>query len=571
MEQDYDIVVLGSGIAGSITALVLQQAGMKTLVIERKTHPRFAIGESTIPTTTLLLTQLAERYGIPELAEISTYQGLKKHGCAAWPKKVFWFGVHRAHAPLEPSHESVNEAALPPVGPDVHMLRADVDAFLVSCFKKYGVDYVENTEVLDFQSDTESATLRIRNAAGEQAIRAQFVVDATGHASFLADRFKLRDEPAQLQTNTRSMFGHFEALADLDEVLGGPNPAFRFRRDGGTMHHCFPGGWIWVIPFDNGVTSVGLELDRRMYPLDESISAEEEFKALIDRYPSIQAHLGAMKPVRPLVRTDRIQFTSKTILGERFILTPHAASFIEPLFSTGIVLTLSFISRFASEASEAFATQDWRFERFRFIEKLFFAEVKQIDLLVNGLIHSFRDYELFKQYWRNWVFGTMAQYMCGVLVKGATRTSPMLYGSGIAWFETDLQQMHDWVCRSDLDPLLLAQQIKDRVDPWWPQLLSSMSQSDDDFAIGSERAVNVMAETVNLKIVHEFFRQIRNAYSAEEPSIKLSHGAEWMEKVRHEYLSYVKAHGLTGPAGKRIIWEVLPQLQARSHAASITH
>ena len=86
MERNYDVVVAGGGIAGSITALVLQQSGIRTLVIERGSHPRFAIGESTLPTTTFLLRRMAERYGIPELAEICSYEGLRKNGCAAWPK-----------------------------------------------------------------------------------------------------------------------------------------------------------------------------------------------------------------------------------------------------------------------------------------------------------------------------------------------------------------------------------------------------------------------------------------------------------------------------------------------------
>src|SRR6185369_16037858 len=102
---------------------------------------------------------------------------------------------------------------------------------------------------------------------------------------------------------------------------------------------CFRGGWIWVIPFDNGVTSVGLQLDRTLYPIDETKSPEEELYLFMKRFPSIWAHLGKMVPVRPIVRTDRIQFTSKSILGDGFILAPHAAGFIEPLFSTGILLT----------------------------------------------------------------------------------------------------------------------------------------------------------------------------------------------------------------------------------------
>jgi FADH2 O2-dependent halogenase len=549
MKRHYDIVILGSGIAGSITALVLQQAGLETLVVERKTHPRFAIGESTLPTTTLLLQQFARRYGIPELAEITSYPGLRKLDCAAWPKQVFWFGVHRDHAPLAPRHESINEALLAPLGPDVHMLRADVDAFLVSLFAKYGVDYVENTELLDFTVDADGANVRLHHAQGEQEVRARYVVDATGHASHLAQKFGLRDETARLTTDTRSIFGHFRNVADIDDALGGPNPVFRFRRDAGTMHHCFPGGWFWVIPFDNGTTSVGLELDRQTYPSDDSLSAEDELKQFIARYPSIHAHLGAMEPIRPLTRAERIQFTSKTILGDRFILTPHAAGFIEPLFSTGIVLTLSFIDRFAPAAIAAHADNDWQAERFRFIERLFFAEIRQIDLLVSGTIRAFRDYDLFKQYWRNWVFGTLVQYGCCVLTKGATTACPMLYGAGMPEFVADLEAMHELTGRTDLDDRELARRIKALADPWWERVLSSVTRTRGDFSIGSESAVNVITESPSLADALEFFRQLQLAHRFSDSAMQFAHVDEWAKHAGAEYARQIKMFGESGQDG----------------------
>jgi FADH2 O2-dependent halogenase len=487
----YHTIVLGSGIAGSITALVLQQLGCKTLVVERKTHPRFVIGESTLPTTSLLLHHLASAYGVPEIAEVAHYLTLRDNHCAAWPKQHFWYGVHREGAPLDPRHENLFETLLLPAGPDVHMLRADADAFLASRLEKYGVDYLENTELIDFRAEPDGITVRIKGPAGERDVRARFLVDATGHASFLASRFGLRDKDAQLHTNTRSIFAHFKGVPDLDEALGGCNPTFRYRRNAGTMHHCFPGGWWWVIPFDNGVTSVGLQMDRRMYPLDESITPEAELAAMLDRYPSMKRHLGGMEPIRPLIRTDRIQFTCKSVLGDGFILTPHAGSFIEPLFSTGILLTLAFVSRFAAAAKEALADGDWNIERFRFVERLFFAEVHHIDHLVNGMIQSFRHYEIFKQYWRNWVIGTFSQWCTGVLAGGATRDNPMLYGSGLPGYMDELRSMHEVVCQKDADPLAVAAQIHERTQARWEHVCSSVLRTRGDFSIGSDRSLCV--------------------------------------------------------------------------------
>jgi FADH2 O2-dependent halogenase len=491
MENNYDIVVLGSGIAGSIAALILKSIGLSTLVVERKSHPRFVIGESTLPTTSFLLRHLARTYGVPEVAQVAHYIELRENGCAAWPKQDFWYGVHREGTPLDPRHESLFETLLLPIGPDVHMLRADADAFLARSLGKYGIEHLENTEVREFEPGADGVRLRIEGPQGSREVRAGFVVDATGHASFLAKRYGMRDEPARLETNTRSMFGHFKDVRDLDETLGGLSPMFRFRRTAGTMHHCIPGGWCWVIPFDHDVTSVGLQLDQRMYPPNEKLSPEEEMQAIFDRFPSIKAHLGGMKPIRPVLRADRVQFTSSTILSDGFILTPHAAAFIEPLFSTGLVLTLSFIARFAPAARAARDAKDWNIERFRFIERHFFAEIQQIDRIVSGMIQAFRHYDIFKQYWRTWMIGTLAQFNTAILANGCTTEVPMLYGTGVRGFPEALESMREMVCQLDADPVALAAALKERIDPWWERICRPTLGTDGDFSVGSDLPVGV--------------------------------------------------------------------------------
>jgi FADH2 O2-dependent halogenase len=540
MKQRYDVVILGSGIAGSILALVLGRVGVNTLVVEKDSHPRFAIGESTLPTTTFLLRRFATRYNIPELADICSYEGLRKHGCAAWPKQIFWFGVHQQDRPLETRHECINEALLAPLGPDVHMVRADVDSFLVSLLEEYGVDFVDRSCMKRFDARPDYARLEIETAEGIQEVRTELVVDATGHASQLCRELNLRDDEPSLHTNTRSVFGHFSGVPDLDTELKTKNPNMRFRRSAGTQHHCFEGGWFWVIPFDNNVTSVGLELDRRRYPRDPALSPQEELASFIQRFPSVQAHLGAMEPVRPLVATDRIQFTSRSIVSERFIATPHAAAFVEPLFSTGIMLTLSFIDRFAHAAGNALKTKDWSTGQFAFIEKLFFDEIRQIDLLVDGTIQSFRNFDLFKQYWRAWVIGTFVQYGCCILQDGATVDRPMLYGAGIPGFVRDLQRMHELVNSVDTPPAALAASVKRLMDPWWDRLIASVTQSNGDFALDSAEPLNVMANPLSAQAIGLFFNTLIDDYEFRDVQDKLSNLSAWIAREKtnwHKYAS----------------------------------
>jgi tetracycline 7-halogenase / FADH2 O2-dependent halogenase len=516
MLNEYDIVIIGSGLAGSATAMVLSRVGFKVLVIEKKAHPRFVIGESTVITTTLLFNLLAQKYDVPELGQLAHYLTLRENGCAAWPKQHLWWGLHRENQPLDPAQESLFETHFLPSGPDVHMLRADADAFLVSRLDRYGVDYEDWTDLLNFETDATGVNLQLSGPRGERVVRARYIVDASGHASFFASRFGLRDKVPNLGTNTRSIFGHFEGVPNLDDVLSGNNPSFRFRRQGGTMHHCFPGGWIWVIPFDNGVTSVGLQLDCRMYPLDERISPEAELKSVVMRYPSIEAHLGEMKPVRDLLRTGRIQFSSKTILGDRFILTPHAAGFVEPLYSTGLVLTLTFIARFAEAAREAKEKDDFSQEQFRSIERWFFQELRQIDRIVDGSIQSFRNFDVFKQFWRSFLIGTMAQFGLCLTTKADIRHHPMIYGTAIPGFTEVVEEMHAMVCRPPSDEEALALALKDKIDPWYEQVCAPvlyLEPGKSDWSTRSRMGCGVCTETSGFP-VHTWTEKIASQYAA---------------------------------------------------------
>src|SRR5437763_15671094 len=70
-ELQFDVAILGSGMAGSMVAAVLAKQGVRVVLIDSETHPRFVVGESTIPHTSLLISLLAEKYGMPDLEHIA--------------------------------------------------------------------------------------------------------------------------------------------------------------------------------------------------------------------------------------------------------------------------------------------------------------------------------------------------------------------------------------------------------------------------------------------------------------------------------------------------------------------
>jgi tetracycline 7-halogenase / FADH2 O2-dependent halogenase len=464
--KSYDCLVIGSGIAGSLTAIAMARAGIRTLVVESKTHPRFAIGESTVPATSLGLCALAETYDVPEFRQISHYLGLKEIGCAAWPKQSFWFGYHREGTPLAERDEVLVATLDLPIGPDVHVLRADVDSFLVSLFPKYGVDYLEHTEVSDIEtSSTHVRVLLTSKTHGRSEMHAQYIIDCSGHASFLAERFGLRDPVPRLRTNTRTIFSHFEGVPMLEQLIDKKVEVFERSRDSGTMHHLFDGGWIWVIRFDTGVVSVGLVLDQDVYP-NNDIPAEQEFFQIISRFPTVHAHLGAAKPIRPFVKTGRVQFTSRTIVGDRFILAPHAAGFIDALFSTGINLTQAFITRIVPALRSALDDGDFSPARFAPLDATFQSELQTIDTIVHGMMKSFCHFDMFKQYWRTWLLGTLIQYTSRVMCDPArTETPTHLFGASLMRWREQLDAAHAVTMQyRETDPVAGARILKTLLD-----------------------------------------------------------------------------------------------------------
>ncbi|MGK3965275.1 NAD(P)/FAD-dependent oxidoreductase [Sorangium sp. So ce118] len=544
MENSYDIVVIGSGIAGASVALCLSRVGARTLVVERKSHPRFAIGESTLPTTSILLRHLGRAYGVPELTQVCHYVGCKENGLTAWPKQHFWFAYNHEGQPVSPDEELMLETLLLPQGPDCHWMRADIDGFLTSRLPAHGVDYTDHTEVVDFETRADGVELRLRRADGEHVVRAKYVVDASGHASFLADKFDLRDPVPRLKTNTRVIFSHFRNVRPTNDLLGGPHENFRFNRFNGTQHHVFHGGWMWIIPFDNGVTSVGLVLDRDAYPLDPSTPPKDEFWRFIDRFPTVREHLQGAEAIREYNRTDRVQFTSKTILGERFILTPHAAGFVDALYSSGVLLTCAFIARFIPLVRQALSDGDFSPERFRGVERDFFGELEQVDRIVSGSIRASRHREVHKQFWKTWVYASFAQAAAKLLHPDTLGIQ--LYGGSIPEFRRDVARMHEIVSEEGGDELERAARLREIITGWHEQISYGMVHIFGEPNVGGSLCITAPDFKQSRERLSAFLQNHAAKYPEQLSKLDLQHAMAWVKEGSKHRENYVATYANEG-------------------------
>jgi FADH2 O2-dependent halogenase len=356
----YDVAIIGSGLAGSTLSTILAKHGLSVLMLEAGSHPRFAIGESVVPEFGARARLMAELFEVPELGYLGNFQFVRHHvSGSSGVKRSFTFMSHRKDEEHRAGETCQFRTMTYPLGPDSHLYRPEVDLWLTNLAVRYGVTYRDRSPVRDLSFEADGVTLQVGHGENVSTERARFLVDGSGFRSLLAEKKDLRTVPDHV-TDSRTIFTHMTGVGRIAEILNGqvsataPSPP-----DQGTLHHVFDGGWFWVIPFDNHtgainqMCSVGLTLDRRKYP-DNDLTAVEEWDLFVSRYPTVARQFAGAKAVRGWVKTGRLQYSSKRVAGARWCLMPHAANFVDALFSGGNTLTMAGIQEIARALLEAF-------------------------------------------------------------------------------------------------------------------------------------------------------------------------------------------------------------------------
>lgn len=401
MTTDVDIAIVGSGFAGSLTALIARRLGRSVVLLERGRHPRFAIGESSSPLANLLLEDLADRYELPRIRPLAAWGTWQRAyptiGCGL--KRGFTFYGHERGRPFgaDPERRDQLLVAASPCDEvaDTHWYRPDFDRFLAEEAEAEGAAHLDRAEIRLVSSGSDGATLEAARLGRVSRIRARLLVDASGPGGFLHRALALPASRFPDLPDTEALYAHFEGVRRLDELPIFPSAEEPpYPVDDAAVHHVFDGGWIWVLRFSNGLVSAGVAAEKRLADELGFADGAAAWERLLERFPTVRAQFESARATIPFVHRRPMPFRTAVAAGPGWVLLPSAAAFVDPMLSTGFPLALLGIERLTAAIRDAWG--DPAFEaRLGEDAAITLFEADTAALLVSALYASFADFPAF--------------------------------------------------------------------------------------------------------------------------------------------------------------------------------
>jgi len=395
-----DLIVVGSGFGGSLIAMIARKLGFTVLLLEKSTHPRFVIGESTTPLTNLYLEQIADRYQLTQLRSLSKWGTWQKDhpGIPVGLKRGFSFFHHEMGKLFidDPDHSHQLLVAASPhdgIG-DTHWYRPAFDEQLVKWAVDAGVDYYDQSRITGLQFLSDKVVLSYDRKGNTYDIEAKFLIDATGPNGFLFNELKLKEGRFPHLPDRETLYTHFEGVKPFPINPHQSGQELPYPVNNAAVHHLFDGGWIWVLQFNNGITSAGVSLRRDKAEAFKLSEGRPAWQRLLEQLPGVRDQFLDAKPIIPFIYQPQMSYRCDQIVGDRWAMLPAASGFVDPMMSTGFPLNLRGIMRLA-KMLESHPDLDN-------LESALFAYAKTTrkeqnlgSLMIGALLASFNDFELF--------------------------------------------------------------------------------------------------------------------------------------------------------------------------------
>lgn len=327
------VIVIGGGPAGSTAATLLAQHGCQVTLLERDRFPRFHIGESLIPETYWVLKRLGmlEKLRASHFTKKHSVQFITQRGKLSEP---FYFWDNKPHESSQ----------------TWQVRRSEFDQMMLENAREHGVDVQEGVRVLEVLFENDRAVgVRLQTEDGQQREeRADVVVDASGQSSVIMSRLGLREwDPLLRKAACWTYWKGAKRGSDRDA--------------GATLVIQVAGkhGWFWYIPLHDDIVSVGVVAAfDYLFKNRGGKSNEEIYFEEVERCPGLQPLIAGATRCDEFRAAKEYSYRSKSAAGDGWVLCGDAFGFLDPLYSSGVLLALKSASLAADAVADGLAKGD---------------------------------------------------------------------------------------------------------------------------------------------------------------------------------------------------------------------